>query len=87
MMIECCGWRIAAYQMNGRRCWQLFHGGSKTAERYYDNLGDALRFCAEYALRNDIEGTYDVMGAIREYEAICRRIESTGDRIAAIKGA
>ena len=76
MTIEVCGWRLEPYQQSGRRCWQLFHGRSTRAERYYDTLGGALRFVAEYALRNDEPGVCDLREAIDRYELIAERIES-----------
>lgn len=75
MTIEVCGWRLEPYQQSGRRCWQLFHGGARRAERYYDTLGGALRFVAEYALRNDEPGVCGLREALDRYEAIAGRIE------------
>ncbi len=57
MIVTFGDWRIAPYQGGGCRCWQVQHGKSLRALRYYDNLGDALLFCAEYDLRNKVEGT------------------------------
>lgn len=75
MTIEVCGWRIGPYQNNGKRCWQLFRGASSTAQRYYEDLGKALRFVAEYALRNDEEGVADIAAALDRYEEIAASIE------------
>lgn len=75
MVIEVCGWRMEPSQSNGRRCWCLYHGKSARPERFYDTLGRALRFVAEYALRNDEEGVGDVSAALDRYEAIAERIE------------
>ena len=75
MIVRACGWRIEPYQQNGKRCWQLFRGESRRAERYYDTLGAALRFVAEYALRNDEDGASDVVDALDRYDAIVRSIE------------
>lgn len=75
MTIEVCGWRIEPYRTNGKRCWQLTRHGRKTPERYYDELGKALRFVAEYALRNDEDGVGDIAEALDRYERIAERIE------------
>lgn len=75
MTIEVCGWRIEPYGSNGKRCWQLTRAGRKTPERYYDDLGKALRFVAEWAMRNDEPGVMDVQAALDRYERIAERIE------------
>lgn len=75
MIIEVCGWRIESNQSNGRRCWCLYHGKSTRPERFYATLGRALRFVAEYALRNGEEGVGDLAAALDRYEAIAGRIE------------
>lgn len=75
MTIEVCGWRIEPYRTNGKRCWQLTRRGRKTPERYYDELGKALRFVAEYALRNGEDGVGDIADALDRYERIAERIE------------
>lgn len=75
MVIEVCGWRLEPSQSNGKRCWCLYHGKSTRPERFYDTLGRALRFVAEYALRNDEDGVGDVVAALDRYEAIAERIE------------
>ena len=75
MVIEVCGWRIEPYKSTGKRCWQLFRGDSKNPQRYYDELGKALRFVGEYALRNDEEGVADIVAALDRYEEIAARIE------------
>jgi hypothetical protein len=41
-----------------------------------DTLGGALRFVAEYALRNDEPGACELREAIDRYELIAERIES-----------
>ena len=48
MTIEVCGWRLEPNQSNGRRCWCLYHGKATRPERFYDDLGRALRFVVEY---------------------------------------
>lgn len=63
-------WRIAPYQGHGNRCWQVYHGKANRAMRFYDRLSDALIFCAEYDLRNKVEGTFDLRGALTEYDSI-----------------
>ena len=78
MVIEVCGWRLEPYQTNGKRCWQLYHGKSNRPERFYDELGKALRFVAEYSLRNDEGGVADLIEALDRYERISERIESAG---------
>lgn len=75
MVIEVCGWRLEPNQSNGQRCWCLYHGKATRAERFYDTLGRALRFVAEYALRNDEDGIGDVQAALDRYERIVERIE------------
>lgn len=76
-------WRIAPYQGGGCRCWQVQHGKSLRALRYYDNLGDALLFCAEYDLRNKVEGTTDLRGALEEYARIAETIaRAAGEAVA-----
>lgn len=70
-------WRIAPYQGHGNRCWQVFHGKSGRAMRYYDRLSDALIFCAEYDLRNKVEGTFDLRGALIEYARIADTIRKS----------
>ena len=80
MIIDVCGWRMEPNQSNGRRCWSLYHGKSTRPERFYDTLGRALRFVAEYALRNDEEGECDLAAALDRYELIAERIESALER-------
>lgn len=77
-MNVCFGdWHIEPYSAGGSRCWQVKHrtsGGKWPHEgmRYYDELGRALAFCAEWDLRNggggdcDLEGAMAVYGAIRD---------------------
>ena len=67
MTITFGDWRVEPYQTNGKRCWQVFHGKGTGALRYYSTLDDALLFCLEYDARNKVEGTYDLVGAIKEY--------------------
>ena len=75
MVINVCGWRLKPSETNGRRCWQLYHGKSTRPERFYDELGKALRFVAEWELRNGTDGTADVIEALGRYDAIAERIE------------
>lgn len=75
MTVEYGEWRIAPYRLYGKRCWQVMPRKTKRGIRFYDNLGDALRFTAEYDLRNRVEGAGDIADAIREYERIAERIE------------
>lgn len=82
MVIEVCGWALSPYGQNGKRCWQVTRKGSKTPQRYYDELGKALRFVAEYALRNDEEGVGDVADALERYETIAERIERAAREVA-----
>lgn len=82
MVIEVCGWRIEPYQTGGRRCWQLYHGRRTRPERFYDDLGKALQFVVEYAIRNDEPGVMDVDAAIDRYERLVERIEEVGRTIA-----
>lgn len=80
MTITFDSWRIEPYKTNGARCWQVFHGKSGKALRYYDRLSDALIFCAEYDLRNKVEGTFDLRGALTEYARIADTIrEAVGE--------
>lgn len=81
MTIEVCGWRIEPYQTNGKRCWQLMRKGRKTPERYYDDLGRALRFIAGYALRDDEPGVMELDAALDRYERLVERIEEVGRTI------
>ena len=76
-------WRIAAYQGHGSRCWQVFHGKSHNAMRYYDGLGDALLFCAEYDLRNKVEGEHDLVGAMEQYRAIAESVRAAASEAVA----
>ena len=57
------------------RCWCLYHGKKSRPERFYDDLGKALRFVAEWAMRNDEPGAMDVQAALDRYERIAERIE------------
>lgn len=78
MTIEVCGWRLEPNQSNGKRCWSLFHGKSRRPERFYDDLGKALRFVAEHELRNGEADDGEVLSigeALGRYEAIAERIE------------
>lgn len=70
MVIVTHGWRLEPYQTNGLRCWQLFQGKSTRAARYYDDLGHALRFVAEYELRNGGNEVGDLADALDRYEAV-----------------
>lgn len=81
MVIEVCGWRIEPYKTNGKRCWQLTRMGRKTPERYYDDLGRALRFVVEYAIRNDEPGVMGLDAALDRYERLVERIEEVGRTI------
>lgn len=70
MIVEFGDWRIRPNGSNGMRCWEVRRGGR--ALRYYDTLDRALLFCMEYDLRNDVDGTYDLVAAIREYWRIAQ---------------
>ena len=76
MTIKCGDWRIAPYGGGGMRCWQVFHGKGNRAMRYYSDLGSALQFCAEYDLRNKVEGEYDLAGALEEYREIAESLRA-----------
>jgi hypothetical protein len=64
----------------GSRCWAVYarSDGSKRGwrefGRYYDSLGGALRFCAEYELRNGEVGTAGLTDALDRYERIAQGI-------------
>lgn len=81
MTIEVCGWRFEPNQSSGKRCWQLYHGKAKRPERFYDDLGRALRFVVEYAMRNDEQGVMELDAAIDRYERLVERIEEVGRMI------
>ncbi len=76
MVIKFDNWKLVPYATNGMRCWQVYRAKRSDAECYHSTLGAALRWCAEYSLRNDEEGTVDLDAALNRYEAICERIEN-----------
>ena len=78
MTIEVCGWRLEPNQSNGRRCWCLYRGKVTRPERFYDELGRALKFVVEYAIRNDEEGVVELDAALDRYERLVERIEEVG---------
>lgn len=85
MTIEVCNWRLEPSQSNGKRCWCLFHGKSRRPERFYDDLGKALRFVAEYELRNGEASDGEILDigkALGRYEAIAERIERAAGAVA-----
>lgn len=81
MAIEVCGWRLEPNQSNGRRCWCLYHGKATRAERFCDDLGRALRFVVEYAIRNDEPDIMELDAALDRYERLVERIEEVGRTI------
>lgn len=83
MTIEFGDWRIEPYKTNGQRCWQVFHGKRTGALRYYSTLDAALIFCLEYDARNKVEGTYDLVGAIKEYWGVAQTIKDAAERASA----
>ena len=82
MIVEFGQWRLAPYQTNGARCWQVMRGKQQRGIRFYDNLGDALRFTAEYDLRNECEGVGGIADALQAYERLTERIENAAVRVA-----
>lgn len=81
MTIEVYGWRFEPSQSSGKRCWCLYHGKARRPERFYDDLGRALRFVVEYAMRNDEQGVMELDAAIDRYERLVERIEEVGRTI------
>lgn len=91
MTIEFGHWQLRPLG-KGSRCWAVYvkrdtdKRGWREFGRYYDGVDKALRFCAEYDLRNDEEGTVGLNEALDRYERIaatftdaCQRVEVTGD--------
>lgn len=74
MTISFGDWSIEPYRTSGQRCWQVFHGKSKTAMRYYYTLDAALLFCLEWDARNGVEGDYDLVAALKEYWRIAQTV-------------
>ena len=79
MTIEFGRWRISPYQRYGSRCWMVKSDG--VGYRYYDSLGDALRFTAEYDLRNECEGVGGIADALQAYQRLTERIENAASRL------
>lgn len=84
-MNVCFGdWRIKPYETNGMRCWQVSHRRGDyfgKPMRYYDELGRALAFCAEWDLRNSGGGDCDLGGAMAVYEAIRDSIVAAAEAV------
>ncbi|WP_314944826.1 hypothetical protein [Olsenella uli] len=79
-------WRIEPYKPMDGRCWQVRHrvkGRDHFGDpmRYYDELGRALAFCAEWDLRNGIEGDYDLEGAVARYEGVRDSIVAAAEAV------
>ena len=74
MVIEFGNWRIAPNRGRGCRCWEVYRGKATRAERFYDSLDRALLWCAEWDLRNKVEGDYDLAGALAEWERVCKMV-------------
>jgi hypothetical protein len=60
MEIRTKRWLVAPLSQSGRRCWQVFRlmasgRAPSNAACYHVNLADALAWCAEYELRNDLD--------------------------------
>lgn len=60
MEIRTRRWLVAPLSQSGKRCWQVFRltEDGKTPTRatcYHIHLADALAWCAEYELRNDLD--------------------------------
>lgn len=87
MIVEFGQWRLVPYQTNGARCWQVCFGNSRKAARYYDSLGDALRFTAEYDLRNECDGVGGIADALQAYERLTERIENAACRVSTPRAA
>lgn len=74
MTIEFGDWQLRPLG-KGSRCWAVYarSDGSKRGwrefGRYYDSLGGALRFCAEYELRNGEGGHRRPDGCARPLRA------------------
>ena len=80
MIIEFGHWQLRPLG-KGSRCWAVFvrrendKRGWREFGRYYDNVGAALLFCAEYDLRNDEEGVASIADALDRYERIAQTIK------------
>ena len=74
MTIEFGRWRVRPNGGRGCRCWEVYRGGATRAERFYDTLDRALLWCAEQDLRQEVDGDYDLIGALREYWRISQTI-------------
>lgn len=81
-MTICFGdWKLTAYQGDGHRCWAVSKNTKNSRPmRYYDSVGRAIEFCAEYDLRNKVQGTYDLADALIEYRRILDGFKASLER-------
>jgi hypothetical protein len=67
-------YRLKPYESNGCRCWELYIGGRTRPDCYPNTLGFALKWVAEYELRNGGDGVDDLKAALDRYESICESL-------------
>ena len=72
-------YRLKPYQTHGRRCWELYVGRRTGPECYPDSLGFALRWIAEYEIRNGSDDVADIGAALERYESICQSLADAAE--------
>jgi hypothetical protein len=86
MEIRCKRWLVKPYQLYGNRCWQVLRVGDggrvdTHAKCYHVRLADALAWCAEYEMRNDLDQSVELSGcadAVRSvYEGFERAVDES----------
>ena len=70
-------YRLKPYESNGCRCWELYIGKRTRADCYPSTLGQALRWVAEYELRNGDGVESELSEALDRYERICKSLSDS----------
>lgn len=75
-------YRLKPYEGKGQRCWQLYVGKRSAPDCYPTTLGQALRWVAEYELRNGDDGESELSEALDRYERICKALSDSAQSAA-----
>lgn len=71
---------LKPYSTQGKRCWELYITGRSKPECYPSTLGRALRWIAEYELRNGGDEDVTLSQALERYESVCAGLEDAAAR-------
>lgn len=84
MEIRCKRWLVKPYKCGGDRCWQVSRVSengrvASVAECYHVRLADALSWCAEYEMRNDLDQSVELSGCADAVRSVYAGFERAVD--------